>query len=119
MASVTLKQGEVKFLTLTVKDKAGDAVNLSGATLSLGLKLEKSDSTYAIEKEDSDFIKTSEALGIVLVGLTEEDTNQPPGTYIGELMASWVSSSITEKSADFYLQISGAIIPVPEIPEVP
>ena len=111
MSKVTIKQGEAKTLTLTVTDQSGAAINLSAATLTLGVKKAKSDTAYAITKADAAFGKTQAALGIVTVPLTAIETTLAEGTYVGELKCSWSAGAVIEKSADFYLQIKGAVIP--------
>ena len=111
MSRVILKQGEAKTLTLTVTDQSGAAINLSAATLTLGVKKAKSDTTYALTKADAAFGKAQAALGIVTVALAATDTNLAEGIYIGELKCSWSAGAVIEKSADFYLQIKGAVIP--------
>jgi len=114
MSEIILKQGEAKTLTITVKDSDGLAVDLSAATLFLGVKKAKSDTAYAFSKDDADFTKTQAAQGIVSVALTESDTDQTKGKYIGELQCSWTGPpEVIDKSADFYLQIVEAVIPVP------
>lgn len=110
-SKLTLKQGEAKTITFTVKDAAGVAVNLSAATLTLGVKKAKTDTAYALTKADGVFGKTQAALGIVTVALAEADTDLAEGTYIGELELSWTGGTVIEKTADFYLQIKGAVIP--------
>jgi hypothetical protein len=105
---IVIKQGEAKVLTFTVTDGNGAAVNLSAAALLLGIKKAKSDAVYAFSKVDGDFDKSNAASGIVLVNLTATDTNQPEGTYVGELRCSW-AGPVIEKSADFYLGIKKAV----------
>jgi hypothetical protein len=109
--TLTMKQGEAKTITFTVKDADGVAVNLSAATLTLGFKAAKSDVAYLIEKDDGDFTKTQAASGIVSVNLTEADTDLAPGTYIGELMCSWTGGAVINKSMDIKLKIKEAVIP--------
>jgi len=113
MASkITLKQGEAKTVTFTVTDEAGTAVNLSAATLTLGVKKAKSDAAYALTKADAAFGKAQAAVGIVTLALAATDTNLAEDTYIGELKCSWSGGAEIEKSADFFLQIKAAVIPV-------
>lgn len=109
MAKIILKQGEAKTLTLTVIDQNGAAVDLSGATLLLGVKKDKADAAYTFSKLDAAFTKTLAAQGVVTVDLTATDTNQPEATYIGELRCAWGGGAVTEKSADFYIQIRRAV----------
>jgi hypothetical protein len=108
MERITIKQGEAKTITFTVKDAAGAAVNLTAATLLLGVKKDKGDTAYAFSKEDAAFNKGQAALGIVSVNLTAADTNQPEGTYIGEFKCAW-AGPVVQKSEDFYFQIKRAV----------
>jgi len=105
---LTMKQGEAKTITFTVKDGDGAAVDLSGATLLLGVKKDKSEAEYTFSKADADFDKTQAASGIVGVDLSAADTNQPEATYIGELRCAW-AGPVIKKSNDFFLQIKGAV----------
>jgi len=108
MSQIILKQGEAKTLAITVKDAAGVIVDLSAATLTLGVKKAKGDAAYAIEKTDTAFDKTQAASGLVSVNLAETDTDLPEGTYIGELKIAW-SGPVIDKSPDFFLQIKRAV----------
>ena len=113
MSKVIVKQGEAKVLTLTVTDEAGALVNLSSATLTLGVKDNASDLLFVIQKLDAAFDKASAASGVVKVPLTAADTNQAEGDYVGELKAEWASNPVViEKTVNFYLQIRQAVIPV-------
>ena len=106
-----VKQGEAKTLTLTVTDEYGAVVDVSEATLHLGVKLNKNQADYAIEKQDSDFDKTAGTQGIVTVFLDATDTNIAPGTYVGELEATFdASPDIIEKTADFELKVIKSVI---------
>jgi hypothetical protein len=110
---LTIKQGEAKTITFTVKDADGVAVDLSSAELALGVKRNKTDASFAIQKDDADFETTQAASGIVSVDLSETDTNLEEATYVGELKCSWTGPPVViDKSADFYIQIKGAVIPV-------
>jgi len=104
MSTLKIKQGEAKPVTLTITDENGAVVDLSGATLFLGVKKDKGDSAYAFSKEDADFDKTQAASGILVVDLSAEDTDQPESTYIGELKCTW-DGPVIIKSEDFFLQI--------------
>ena len=106
-SKVTLKQGEAKPLTLTVTEE-GQAVDLTSATLFLGVKRYKSDAAYTFSKSDADFDKSQAAQGIVSVFLTASETNQEPGTYVGELKASF-PGSVVDKSVDWLVLIEPAV----------
>jgi len=109
--SITLKQGEAKTVTLTVKDKeTGEAVDLTGAELFLGVKQQKSDAQPTFSKSDADFDKSQANQGIIRVFLNAADTAQTPGPYVGELKVSWpVIPEAIEKSSDLTLIIEEAV----------
>jgi hypothetical protein len=111
MANITLKQGEAKTLTLTVSDKDGAAVDLSGCTLFLALKRHKGDGDYTFSKNHSAFNTEDAAQGIVSVFLAETDTNQVPGPYVGELKVTFPGGppATVEKSGDLMVIIEGAV----------
>jgi hypothetical protein len=110
MGKLILKQGEAKTLTLTVKDGKGVPVNLTAATLFLGVKKSKSDADYALSKDNAAFDRSQAAQGIVSVSLSAVDTAGEEATYIGELKCSWPGPpAVVDKSADFYLQIKQAV----------
>ena len=110
-AKLTMKQGEAKTITFTAKDAAGVVVDLSLAAISLGVKLNKSDTAYAIFKADADFDKSLTSTGVIKVDFDATDTDLSEGTYIGELQFSWTSGATVNKTVDWYLQIKGAVIP--------
>ena len=108
MIKIILKQGEAKTLAITVKDNDGAAVDLSAATLFLGVKKDKSDAQYTFSKLDAAFNKVQAAQGIVRIDLSDTDTNQPEATYIGEIKCAW-AGPVIDKSEDFFLQIKRAV----------
>jgi hypothetical protein len=108
MEKMVIKQGEAKTVTFTVKDSLGAGVDLSGATLLLGVKKDKSEEEYTFSKDDQEFDKSQAANGIVSVNLSDEDTNQPEATYIGELRFAW-TGPVIKKSEDFFLQVKRAV----------
>ena len=108
MIKIILKQGEAKTLAITVKNNYGAAVDLSAATLFLGVKKDKSEADYTFSKADQEFDKSQAANGIVSVSLSAEDTDQPEATYIGELKCAW-TGPVIKKSEDFFLQIKRAV----------
>lgn len=106
---VTIKQGEAKTLTFTVTDN-GAVVNLTGATLFLGVKKKKPDAAYIFSKDDADFDKGQAAQGIITVFLTAADTAQTPGPYVGELKVSWPGNPArVDKSSNLALIIEEAV----------
>ncbi|OGP69699.1 MAG: hypothetical protein A2Y80_02225 [Deltaproteobacteria bacterium RBG_13_58_19] len=111
MNKQTLKQGEAKTLILTVTDGDGAPINLTGATLLLGVKKRKSDAAYSFSKLDVSFDKTQADQGIITVFLTNTDTDQIPGPYVGELKVTFPGAppSTIEKSADFHITVEQAI----------
>ena len=84
-SKIRLKQGEAKTITLTVTRAYGMAVDLTGATLFLGVKRHKKDTAYVFSKVDADFDKTDALTGVVTVYLSAVDTNQLEDDYLGEL----------------------------------
>jgi len=88
-SKIQLKQGEAKTITLTVTRAYGQVVDLTGATLFLGVKRHKKDTAYIFSKVDADFDKTQQVLGIVTVNLSATDTTQAEADYHGELECSW------------------------------
>ena len=108
MEKLVIKQGEAKTVTFTVTDADGGAVDLSAATIFLGVKKDKSDTAYTFSHEDADFDKSQAANGIVSVNLTADDTDQPEATYIGELRCAW-DGPVIKKSEDFFLQVKRAV----------
>jgi len=106
---ITLKQKEAKTVKFTIKDEAGNVVDVSGATLSFQVKKSKSDTTPKISKTDTDFDKAQAASGIVTVNLTTTDTNLDPGVYVAELKIEFTATNI-DKSADIVFEIQQAVI---------
>jgi ribosomal protein S11 len=108
MEKMVIKQGEAKTITFTVKDAQGTGVDLSAATLLLGVKKDKSEAEYTFAKTDQEFDKSQAASGIVAVNLSAADTDQAEATYIGELKCAW-AGPVIKKSEDFFLQVKGAV----------
>jgi len=108
-SKLTLKQGEAKTIKFTARDAAGAAVDLSAATLLLGVKKVVTDTSYVFSHLDADFDKTNAANGIVTVDLIDDDTDQEEWVYLGELKCTWDAGTVINKSATFYLNIINAI----------
>lgn len=110
MTKLTIKQGEAKTVTFTVKTIYGGVVDLTDATLLLGVKRKKTDTAYIFSHEDADFDKTQADIGIVTVDLTAIDTGQTEDDYFGELKCSWAGPpEVINKSADFIISIKRSI----------
>jgi hypothetical protein len=110
MNKLTIKQGEAKTVTFTVKTIYGGVVDLTDATLLLGVKRKKTDTAYIFSHEDADFDKTQAEDGIVALNLTSTDTNQTEDDYLGELKCSWTGPpAVINKSADFKITILKSI----------
>lgn len=108
--SVLFKRKEAKTLRFTIKDAAGDVVDVSAATLTFGVKRLKSDPAYKIEKDNADFDKTDANVGIVLLPLSATNLDQSPDLYVGELKIHFSGSNI-DKSADIDVTIAKPVIP--------
>jgi len=103
-----LKQGEQKYLVLTVRDASGQLVDLSSVDdLYLGVKKKKSDTTLHFYKEFASFTTTNAARGEISVLLTTSDTAEA-GKFLGELKITF-SDDTVEKTADFHLYIEQSI----------
>jgi hypothetical protein len=109
MADIKLKQGEAKPLNLTVTDEHGRAVDLTGATLFLGVKRHKEDEDYLISKANNVFNVESAALGKVSVPLSAEDTYHAPGRLVGELKVTFHNLEIL-KSNEINIVIEKSVI---------
>jgi hypothetical protein len=101
------KQGEAKSLQISLTSN-GEAVDLSGAVLSLGVKRSKADPEYVIFKEDQDFDKSRAAEGVLAVFFSATDLGQAPGYYLAELKVAFEDGTI-EKSRDISLIIEEAV----------
>lgn len=103
-ADLTLKQKVQRTLQFSEINKT----DLTGATFTFGMKANKRDTTYSIEKSDANFDKTDIATGIVYVGLTEDNLDLYPGTYWGELKITLTGD--IDKTETFEIEIERAII---------
>lgn len=96
MASITVKNGEAKTISFTVK-RDSIPIDLTLATLSFGVKSGYEDTTYKILKSDTDFNKVQAALGIVSCTLTATNlaySNIPNGNYLSELKVTITATDI-------------------------
>jgi len=108
MADIKLKQGEAKTVTLTVTDGFGRKVDLTGATLFLGVKRNKKDASYLFFKDHEDFDTVAAGWGQAGVLLSSEDTSQPSGRLTGELKVTFPNLEVV-KSDDFWITIEEAV----------
>jgi hypothetical protein len=109
MSTITLKAGEAKTIRFTITDAAGDAVDVSEATLTFMVKQNKKNDSALIAKNDGDFDKTQAASGIVDVDISATESDLPAlDAYVGELKVQFSSSNI-DKSADIDFVIEGAV----------
>ncbi len=109
MADITIKQEEGKWLQFTVT--RNDAIiDLSSATLKLGVKAAYTDTTYLIEKLDGDFDKSQASVGIVRVNLSVTDTDLEVGNYLMELKIIITADIDVDKSVTYNLRIDSAVI---------
>jgi len=107
MKTYYVKQGEVIPVEIQVLLN-GAIIDVSTATLTLVFKRSKADTTKTIEKLDASFDKAGAAQGIVSVVLDANDTNQTPGSYVGELKAVFPDGT-EDKSEDVYLEVEASV----------
>lgn len=104
---ISIKQGEAKTISFTLTDSDGDAIDVSGATMSFGVKEQKSDDDYIIEKSSDDFDTSKASNGIVFLSLSSTDTDVEPESYVAELRAEIDSTSIYKSDdIDFIVEES-------------
>ena len=104
-ADLELKQKEQR--TLRITETSG--YDLTGALFKFGIKDNKRDTSYSVEKVDADFDRTDIILGIIYVTLTETNLDLTVGTYWGELKISLLSGDII-KTSTYEIKINRAII---------
>lgn len=104
---ITMKRGEQKTLSFTVRDNCGKILPLTGSTLAFEVEDPDTQITV-IAKVDGDFDKTQEAGGIVSVSITSVDSDITPKDYNSELKISFAGGDI-DKSITFPFSIEYAI----------
>ena len=104
-ADLELKQKEQRSLRIVETN----TYDLTGAEFKFGIKDYQKDTSYSVEKVDTDFDKSDIALGIVYVTLTETNLDLTVGTYWGELKISLLSGDII-KTSTYEIKINRAII---------
>jgi hypothetical protein len=114
MKKLTLRQGEAKPLEFVISDEHGNEKDVSGATLSLGVKLDNANGSCVISKDDADFTVSDSADGVACVAtvnVTSTDTNQTPGIYLAELWCIWAGPPEKRLPANFLIKIEQAVVP--------
>lgn len=108
---VTFKQKEADFLPFNLTDvETRQPLNLTNATLFLGVKADLDDVEYLISKEHDSFTITEPpTLGQCIVFLDQTDLDLPPGNYLGELKISYLDGRIKKPLNEFILVIRQAI----------
>jgi hypothetical protein len=104
--TISLKRGEQKTLTFTVRDSSRTLIDMTGATFDF--EIESSPGTPLVTKSDVDFDKTDVATGIVKVTLSSTDTDQSERTYDAELKITFAGGDI-DKSETIAVTIERAI----------
>lgn len=102
MASIKMKQGEYKTVTLTYKDSDGNAIAVDGATFTATVRHPGANQADLFTVSDGSFDKTNGSIangGIILFPISDTNSNQTPGTYILEVKAAITGTNI-DKSDD-------------------
>lgn len=98
--TITIKRGEGKWLQFNVT-RDGSLLDVSSATFSFVVKESYDDTTYVIEKTDSDFDKTLGSVGVVRVNLSTTNTDIANGRYKAELRMIITASTDVDKSEEY------------------
>jgi len=107
MKSYSVKRGEQIPIEIECRLN-GDIFDLSGATLSMVFKRNKSETAKAIEKVDNQFDKSQAGQGIIGVTLTSDDLDLTPRLYVGEIKATFPDAT-KDKSEDIELTVESAV----------
>lgn len=113
MSGITMKKGESKTVAFLIK-RNGVALDMSEfaeePTFKWGVKRQREDAEYIIEKEDEDFDKTDFDNGYVKIVVTAEDTDEVSvGTYMSELKCIFGLSDI-DKSGNIPFTLEKSVI---------
>jgi len=85
MSTVTYIAGDDVSLTISVKDRDGDAINLSGSTIVWNVKKTVDSASISITKESDDGIVIDDAVnGIFTITIGAADSKGLAGTYYHE-----------------------------------
>lgn len=108
MEKIVVKQKESRPVRLIIT-RDGSAIDLSNVTLSFVAKRRKEDASFLFTKNDSDFDKTDAGIGIVVMQLTQSDTDLDSSTnYVGELHCLFPDGSLY-KSPDITIVVQQAV----------
>jgi len=110
MASIKMKAGEYKTITLTYKDSDGSAISVDAATFTATVRHpgENQDDLFTVS--DGSFDKTNGSSGnggIITFPISDTNSAQTPGTYVLEVKAVITATSI-DKSPDIEFIIEEA-----------
>lgn len=104
-----MKKGESKTIAFLIK-RNGSPLDMSGMnpTFKWAVKEEREDTTYLLEKSDSDFNKDDIATGYAKVVVTAADTADiEEGTYMSELKTTLDTNDVDKSDViDFTLEKS-------------
>jgi hypothetical protein len=103
-----IKQGEARTLTILLKTRAGNPIDLTNAVCYLMVKETPDSEDFIVKKDTQYFDKTSAANGIVSVTLDDSETWVDPGKYFVELKVI-VSGQILKTMEDVYLNIKKSV----------
>lgn len=107
---IVVKQGESRTISVTLKSSTGTAVNLTSASMWLGVKQSPDDADYLIYKDSQYFDYTGAASGQVSVTLGSNDTLRDAGRYWLEIKAAMSDGTIIKSVADYFLKIKAAVL---------
>jgi phosphopantothenoylcysteine synthetase/decarboxylase len=100
MANLNWKQGESKPVTLTARINNA-RIDLTGATLTLVIKKDRSSSTVISTISDSDFDKTNQTNGEVIFHWDSSDLDLSTGQYWAELKVVFPGTPDTISKSDY------------------
>jgi len=112
VGSIDIKQGEAKKHSFSITS-GGDAVDLTDTIISFAVKESKTDTEYLFEKTQDDFDFSDAVNGVVVLSLSEEDTQVDPDSYVAEIKLTLASGNII-KSDDIDFVVERSVFNAPE-----
>ena len=107
MATIEIKAGDRRTISFTVRGPS--VAQIAAASFQFAVKKDKDDFTAIIFKGPAEFDLSEAASRIVKVSLSTAETNQTPGTYVGELLMQ-VSGGDAPRSADIVVVIGQPVL---------